>query len=283
MGTVMNGNKWSGACVNGDVVNGLVKNGITFYKRTLDIYKRRIVVGDVFDSNSRIFSDIPDDFINDELPNMGVVDPKQTIITGNNFNIGELYIAGFYRVYIDYDEIQDDGSGYDEQFYVYDVYSYGTMLNIKDITLDKLTTSGVITSVNENVTYRHLYIEDTNIRPLQVGDIITEDTKFYFTIPDNFDEIMSTYKGNIATAILEDNNKFIMTLYLDLSGDISTEVTFSGADSFQVYYKQGTTYFKNISSAKNIGETNKFIGTVATVNKSNPGYNYILVDKNTLG
>lgn len=33
MGTIINGNKWSGACVNGNVVSGLVKNGAVFYKR----------------------------------------------------------------------------------------------------------------------------------------------------------------------------------------------------------------------------------------------------------
>ena len=34
MGTVVNGNKWAGACVDGNIVSGLVKNGIVFYKKT---------------------------------------------------------------------------------------------------------------------------------------------------------------------------------------------------------------------------------------------------------
>lgn len=33
MGTIINGNKWSGACVNGNIVSGLVKNGAVFYKK----------------------------------------------------------------------------------------------------------------------------------------------------------------------------------------------------------------------------------------------------------
>ena len=36
MGTVVNGNKWTGACVNGNIVSGLVKNGIVFYKKNID-------------------------------------------------------------------------------------------------------------------------------------------------------------------------------------------------------------------------------------------------------
>lgn len=33
MGTVVNGNKWTGACVDGNIVSGLVKNGIVFYRK----------------------------------------------------------------------------------------------------------------------------------------------------------------------------------------------------------------------------------------------------------
>lgn len=38
MGTVMNSNKWIGACVNGNVVSGLAKNGVAFYKKTTSNY-----------------------------------------------------------------------------------------------------------------------------------------------------------------------------------------------------------------------------------------------------
>ena len=38
MGTIINGNKWSGACVNGNVVSGLVKNGAVFYKKNQQGY-----------------------------------------------------------------------------------------------------------------------------------------------------------------------------------------------------------------------------------------------------
>ena len=35
MGTVVNGNIWSGACVAGKEITGLVKNGVVFYKREI--------------------------------------------------------------------------------------------------------------------------------------------------------------------------------------------------------------------------------------------------------
>lgn len=37
MGTIINGNKWAGACVNGNIVSGLVKNGAVFYKKNADL------------------------------------------------------------------------------------------------------------------------------------------------------------------------------------------------------------------------------------------------------
>ena len=38
MGTIINGNKWIGACVNGNVVSGLAKNGVVFYKNEAQDY-----------------------------------------------------------------------------------------------------------------------------------------------------------------------------------------------------------------------------------------------------
>lgn len=38
MGTIINGNKWSGACVNGNIVSGLVKNGAVFFRAIYEEY-----------------------------------------------------------------------------------------------------------------------------------------------------------------------------------------------------------------------------------------------------
>ena len=291
--TIFNGTELTNIYYNGTEISKMYCNGVLVFEKGPTVYKRRIMVGDVFDSNSRIFSDIPDNFINEELPNMGVVDPKQTIITGSNFNIGELYIAGFYRVYIDYDEIQDDGSGYDEQFYVYDVYSYGTMLNIKDIPLDKLTTSGVITSVNENVTYRHLYIEDTNIRPLQVGDKLVNKTKLYFVFPDDCYEKIKSSEYIVKINTITNEELGIITYCSASSQEINIgKITYdpnkvvNNGTTIYVWVDMLGQLYKNTSF--NLVEDLsldglQFIGTVSEINSNSEIYNYILVDTTTLG
>ena len=291
--TNFNGVELTNIYYNGTEISKMYCNGVLVFEKGPTVYKRRIMVGDVFDSNSRIFSDIPDNFINEELPNMGVVDPKQTIITGSNFNIGELYIAGFYRVYIDYDEIQDDGSGYDEQFYVYDVYFYGTMLNIKDIPLDKLTTSGVITSVNENVTYRHLYIEDTDIRPLQVGDKLVNKTKLYFVFPDDCYEKIKSSEYIVKINTITNEELGIITYWSASSQEINIgKITYdpnkvvNNGTTIYVWVDMLGQLYKNTSF--NLVEDLsldglQFIGTVSEINSNSEIYNYILVDTTTLG
>ena len=291
--TIFNGTELTNIYYNGTEISKMYCNGVLVFEKGPTVYKRRIMVGDVFDSNSRIFSDIPDNFINEELPNMGVVDPKQTIITGSNFNIGELYIAGFYRVYIDYDEIQDDGSGYDEQFYVYDVYSYGTMLNIKDIPLDKLTTSGVITSVNENVTYRHLYIEDTNIRPLQVGDKLVNKTKLYFVFPDDCYEKIKSSEYIVKINTITNEELGIITYCSASSQEINIgKITYdpnkvvNNGTTIYVWVDMLGQLYKNTSFnlVKDLSlDGLQFIGTVSEINSNSEIYNYILVDTTTLG
>lgn len=301
MGTIINGNKWSGACVNGNIVSGLVKNGAVFYrKETIPsvLYKRRIMEGDIFNSNSRIFSDIPDNFINEDLPNMGVIDPKQTIITGSNFNIGEIFIGGFYRVYINYDEIPDNLEGWDEQFYVYDTIFYKTTLSIKNVLLDKLTVSNTITSINKNVTYRLLYIEDPNIRPLQSTDIITKNTKFYFNFPDNlYEELIEYYETDNNTTFMriDNSNTGSYINFFANEGLIQGDYRFyseTGITSavpeigWITLYNNEENIFVNESKMILAEQFDLFeIGnfTITELDTNSPIYKYILVDTTTLG
>ena len=64
MGTVMNGNKLSGVCINGKTVKGLAKNGVVFYKKETTpsvSYKRRIMAEDDL-LGKTVYNDFPDDF-----------------------------------------------------------------------------------------------------------------------------------------------------------------------------------------------------------------------------
>lgn len=291
--TNFNGAELTNIYYNGTEISKMYCNGVLVFEKGPTVYKRRIMVGDVFDSNSKIFSDIPDNFINEELPNMGVVDPKQDIITGNIFNVGELYIAGFYRVYIDYKNIPDDGSGYDEQFYVYDVYSYGTMLNNKEVPLDKLNTNDIIVSVNDNITYRHLYIEDPNIRPLQVGDKLVNKTKLYFVFPDDCYEKIKSSEYIVKINTITNEELGIITYWSASSQEINIgKITYdpnkvvNNGTTIYVWVDMLGQLYKNTSF--NLVEDLsldglQFIGAVSEINSNSEIYNYILVDTTTLG
>ena len=281
MGTVMNGNVWSGACVNGKVVSGLAKNGGVFYRKPVSKYRRRIMVGDNL-SNRTIFQDFPDGFYKS-----GMSSGEQfNLIESNNINIFEYYfgdsVSGTYEVY--------GGNRVDSKLlYRYDVF-FGRTMTKKDVTTDTYLNA-TVTEVNENATYRHLFIEDENIRPLQVGDVITENTKFYFTFPDDFHvDIQSMTDENRDKNFIEldDGSDYVLAYVVDeYRVDFFTN-NFSAQDYGTCYaYDRNTGIRINLSSklAKDITDPwgNPFTGTVTMVDKNNEAYQHILVDTTTLG
>lgn len=277
MGTVMNGNVWSGACVNGKVVSGLAKNGVVFYRMPVSTYRRRIMVGDNL-SNRTIFQDFPDGFYKS-----GMSDGEQfNLIESNNINIYEYYNGGSYNVY--------GGNRVDSKLlYRYDMFFGRTMIK-KDVTTDTYLNA-TVTEVNENKTYRHLFIEDENIRPLEVGDVITENTKFYFTFPDDFHvDIQSMTDENRDKNFIEldDSSDYVLAYVVgEYRVDFFTN-NFSAQDYGVCYaYDRNTGIRINLSSklAKDITDPwgNPFTGTVTMVDKNNEAYQHILVDATTLG
>lgn len=282
MGTVKNGKKWAGACVNGKVVSGLVKNGLVFYRMPVSTYRRRIMVGDNL-SNRTIFQDFPDGFYKS-----GMSDGEQfNLIESNNINIYEYYIGGNYNVYC-------GNRTNSNLLYRYDLV-FGRTMTKKDVTTGTYLNA-TVTEVNENKTYRHLFIEDENIRPLKVGDVITENTKFYFTFPDDFyNYIKSTVdtsgRGDEVIIVELDNDNELdhLSLWYDALIDSSKAycVRMSGnyySTMEDVYrYIERTSPLlinKSIMTGTEIGN---FVGTVTMVDKTNEAYQHILVDTTTLG
>ena len=277
MGTVMNGKKWAGACVNGKTVSGLVKNGVVFYRKPVSTYRRRIMVGDNL-SNRTIFQDFPDGFYKS-----GMSDGEQfNLIESNNINIYEYYNGGSYNVYC--------GNRTDSNLlYRYDLV-FGRTMTKKDVTTGTYLNA-TVTEVNENKTYRHLFIEDENIRPLEVGDVITSTTKFYFTFPDDFHvDIQSMTDENRDKNFIEldDGSDYVLAYVVDeYRVDFFTN-NFSAQDYGVCYaYDRNTGIRINLSSklAKDITDPwgNPFTGTVTMVDKNNEAYQHILVDATTLG
>lgn len=282
MGTVMNGKKWAGACVNGKTVSGLVKNGVVFYKKPVSTYRRRIMVGDNL-SNRTIFQNFPDGFYKS-----GMSDGEQfNLIESNNINIYEYYNGGSYNVYC--------GNRTDSNLlYRYDLV-FGRTMTKKDVTTGTYLNA-TVTEINENKTYRHLFIEDENIRPLEVGDVITSTTKFYFTFPDDFyNYIKSTVdtsgRGDEVIIVELDNDNELDHLSLWYNALIDSSKAYCVRMSGNYYstmedvyqYIERTSPLLINKSIMTGTEIENFVGTVTMVDKTNEAYQHILVDTTTLG
>lgn len=277
MGTVMNGKKWAGACVNGKTVSGLVKNGVVFYRKPVSTYRRRIMVGDNL-SNRTIFQDFPDGFYKS-----GMSDGEQfNLIESNNINIYEYYMGGSYNVYC-------GNRTNSNLLYRYDLV-FGRTMTKKDVTTGTYLNA-TVTEVNENEAYRHIFIEDENIRPVQVGDVITSNTKFYFTFPDDFKSFITSPILSSKLIIQLDNSNTgfrVDDSYLDSSAVMATIATTFGYTPIRPFiyeYENDTnTLLQNGSYRINMESNNKsFSGTVTYIDKTDSAYQHILVDTTTLG
>lgn len=259
MGTVVNGKVWDGACVNGKVVNGLVKNGVVFYKKDTTpsvLYKRRIMVGDNLNSKV-LYITLPPDF---------VVQNNETIIE-----------TDVYNAITKTTNSADTGTPNVDLCYGSSEFTFVGLIGKTQYEIP--SDFGTVTSIiDTDDAYRHLYIEDPNIRPVQVGDVITRNTKFYFTIPD---DIFSRSNIGInpirigrdsSLSVLDDSN--IIQFYIN---------NIASSDNEVVIFENGELV-KNKSSMI-VAETygSYFEGTVTSVESDSLVYNMTFVDVRTLG
>ena len=214
MGTIINGNKWVGACVNGNIVGGLVKNGVVFYKKNQqELYKRRIVVGDNL-KGKNIYSVFPKNHWNNMEVSYG---SYNYIISLENSDCG-IYETLIFGPMDDIYRITSFGiSG--EYLYNYDVNS--GLEDQRDVFFDSSSDYIVSRAVQANSSYRCLYIEDPNVRPIQVGDNIVRGTKLYYIFPDNISEIYEI-KEDLSTENIftcSDGRSFFSLDKLDYDGN----------------------------------------------------------------
>lgn len=160
-----------------------------------EIYKRRIMVGDIL-GNKTLYTDFPDDFIN--IVELDGIYVNRSICAYNNSSAGTLDTC--------IHECLEDPFGY--SIYVgtndYDktIYFYALKTNKLEVNKNEYKMSDTVqdvTEVTDCQAYRHIYIKDPNIRPLKVGDALTNGTKLYFNIPDNITELYSEYKHTSST------------------------------------------------------------------------------------
>ena len=304
MGTVVNGNIWSGACVAGKEITGLVKNGVVFYKReipTPSIYKRRIMVGDNL-YQVKISSDYPENFY-EVFPN----NPIQEILINTsggdmsfqttvlNYSYGSLVISSFGDRLKDwYESSSENVTTYGNQETI-----FGNSIPVSE--RNNYNVTEIVNNENSNSylaqAYRHLFIEDPNIRPVQVGDIIVSNTKFYFNVPDDFrSELPSIYTPGINDIIMLNKNGLVQKMRinyaLNIYDECSIEYMKKSSDGISWDGNTGATIFdleqeKNLSIAlagdMDLLEASGFVGTVTEINTTSPAYKYIMVDTTTLG
>lgn len=279
MGTVVNGNVWSGACVAGKEITGLVKNGVVFYKReipTPSVYKRRIMVGDNL-YQVKISSDYPENFY-EVFPN----NPIQEILINTsggdmsfqttvlNYSYGSLVISSFGDRLKDwYESSSENVTTYGNQETI-----FGNSIPVSE--RNNYNVTEIVNNENSNSylaqAYRHLFIEDPNIRPLQVGDKVVSGTKFYGVVPDD-------YSANNINSIIYDANNNSVGYFSFYENTAELWIRASSSTSFD-YMFQKNPYF-SVNNSQIISQTEYTVGSIT--NQSNPNFAYLLVDTTTLG
>lgn len=270
MGTIINGNKWAGACVNGKVVSGLAKNGVVFYKKQLiDLYKRRVMVGDNL-RNKVVYGDFKMGYYV-TLMNAD----EEDLITCNNNRLDTVY-EYITSDYCSVDNNMRDSSS-NLSLYEYDATNGTEILN--NNSLIKNDKDYIVSEIIDNATYRHLFIEDPNIRPIQIGDNLSGAT-LYFVIPDNVDWFNVVEETEMYECISTDSMGYFAVFPQDGSGD--GMIIYNSIDSGGVFVRFNGAIEHNISK---LTLDNDF-GTIISIDGGNscPNLNqYILVDITTLG
>lgn len=158
-----------------------------------EIYKRRIRVGDIL-GNKTLYADFPDNFA--DITNLIETTDNRTICEYNststlNTRIQEYTDTTFeYGIYVGATALRNN------------IYFYNLETNKLEVNENKYKMSDKVqdvTEVTDCQAYRHIYIEDSKIRPLKVGDALRNGTKLYFNIPDNITDLYSEYKYTSST------------------------------------------------------------------------------------
>lgn len=172
-----------------------IKRRSSIYYPIKEYYKRRIMVGDVL-AGRTLYTDFPDDFINITELDGTYVD--RSIFAYNNSSAGTLDTC--IREYLDDPfgyGIYVGAQGNGKIIYFYNLEINKLRVNKKECKMSNTVQD--VTEVTDCQAYRHIYVEDPNIRPLKVGDALKNGTKLYFNIPDNITELYSEYKYTSST------------------------------------------------------------------------------------
>lgn len=263
-------------------------------------YKRRIQVGDNL-KNRNIYSDFSENFSN-ELINYYSGSSNSNIFI-SPVNSDTTIINKFHDIYGRTPAGDTVRVEFSDEHVFYYLHTDGTVEINNNFSMSSNINYEVGEVIEDSPTYRHIYIEDNKIRPVQVGDKIIEGTKFYFNFPDDLYINLTNYKVDWIIKI-ENENGDIIGIAASTDEENRTiaarrkkhNVTgvYIGTVFYSHYTPFGTTDKElEINSshdiAKNIlvdrqDSTLYLSGTVSEINTTYADvYKYILVDITTLG
>ena len=249
--------------------------------RTLgEVYYRRIIVGDNL-RRQTIYADFPAEYYSTFSLNtnssVSLIKSNELSLINETVLIGSSYTSNAYVSIL---------SPYnDSEISMPDLYNYqnGNENIYNSITMD-YSQNFVVTDIVNNASYRHLYLKDLNIRPLQEGDVITENTKIYFTWPDNLNP---TNGAGQTDAIINFNVVFhIVYKYDGFNNKFNIEaVSWLSSEEKVVLFDQELDINKSYLDLNEFVEGAAISGTISFEGGTLPieVLNGILVDTTTLG
>lgn len=267
---------------NGTELDKVYMNNVLVFEKNKPVYKRRIMVGDNL-KGVTVYADFPLSF-KDELISLNDY-ISEDIISIKNKDTGILLVID---PYITNDEGVPDcwvnvtnvkeSTEKENNFYGFSLDS-NTEFTVEQIKMDNIDL--IVSSIKETPkefgkAYRHLYIEDKNIRPIQVGDKIKTGTKMYFNFPDKFsDEEKNTFSnGDCGFRIVElnDSINYIYELYI-------SKGTINNDPNGEEYFEFSLDF---LNDSGNWVEENR---TDSYIYMENPEYNqsYLFFSSNLLG
>ena len=279
--TNFNGTELTNIYYNGTEISKMYCNGVLVFEKGPTVYKRRIMVGDNL-RNKNIYGDFSENFSN-ELINyysgssngnifIAPVNSDTTVINKFHDMYGRTPAGDTVRV-----EFSDE-----HMFYCLHFDETVEINNIFSMPSDIDYEVGEVSE--DSPTYRHLYIEDNKIRPIQEGDVITENTKIYFTWPDNLNP---TNGGGQTDAIINFNVVFhIVYKYDGFNNKFNIEaVSWLSSEEKVVLFDQELDINKSYLDLNEFVEGAAISGTISFEGGTLPieVLNGILVDTTTLG
>lgn len=289
--TNFNGVELTNIYYNGTEISKMYCNRTLVFEKGPTVYKRRIMVGDNL-KGITMYQDFPQNY-NENEKFVGATGWTSTdiVVIDDSTNIAESYYGSDEGVYVQTYNMSD-GSGLDDSFYYFDIVGCDPA-HVGNVTCKNDKDYIVTSIIDNNSSYRHIYIEDPNIRPLQIGDKIVKGTKLYFVFPDDcYKKIRSSeYIAKINTITNEELG--IITYWSVSSQEINVgKITYdpnkvvNNGTTIYVWVDMLGQLYKNTSF--NLVEDLsldglQFIGAVSEINSNSEIYNYILVDTTTLG